>query len=1085
MRSKNSRIRHRKAASFHRIGVARVLRVEQFEQRRCLSANPTLDLDLSQLQIDPTSYDPSSIILRFRSETAAIHEGTNLYGPTRTAETVPLGFGLHQLELKPGVSIESMLGIYRNNANVLYAEPDYRVRIATIPDDPQFSDQWDMHNTGQLGGTVDADIDAPDAWDLSTGTGSTIVAVIDTGVDYLHPDLAPNLWTNPGEIPGDGIDNDNNGYVDDIHGYDFFNDDSDPLDDHGHGTHVAGTIGAEGNNATGVAGINWGVQIMAVKFLGADGSGSTSDAISAVRYAVDNGAQISNNSWGGDPYSQAMYDAIRDARDEGHIFVAAAGNGNFIGLGVDNDATPFYPASYDLENIVAVAATDRNDQTAVFSNYGSASVDIGAPGVDILSTTRGGGYGLSSGTSMAAPHVTGALSLVRDFDPTLSPQEIIDRVLFSADPIDSLDGITVTGGRLNVAASLVPDTFGPQIADVQPSGLILEPFSSLRISFNESIDATTFTLADIDHLSGPQGAISVTSLNVVPGSNNRQFDLTFPTQSDPGSYELVVLPSVVDRFGNEMDQNDNGIGGEYPGDGFSHTFVKADAVARFDFGTALSPVAAGYTQVVHTDSYDASTGYGWQTGSVYSLSRGGDPLTTDVNYTTNATFGVDLPNGDYDVIVTLGEHLIAHDQMGVFLESVQLDSVTTAASQFVANTYRTSVSDGQLNLGLVDLGGSDSYVMINGLDVVFAGPDLTAPRVISTDANGIVSGPIDRITLSFSEPIQDGSFSLADVAALEGPDGPITPTAVNPLSPGEFEITFDAQDVSGVYRLVVGPEIADVAGNLMDQDGDGSGGETTEDQFETTFTLEAGPQYVGRFDFGTADSPVATDYTRVVHNDSYSAAAGYGWQTGTVYSINRGGDALTRDVNYTKDATFGVDLPNGEYDVTVTLGEALIAHDQMGVFVEGVQVDSVTTAGGQFAVNTYRTSVSDGQLNLGLTDLGGSDSWVMINGLDIAFVGEDVTGPSVVSTDAVGTVTGPIDRITLTFNESIEQGSFTLEDVAVLEGPAGTITATAVNQLTPGEFEVTFEPQNTAGDLSSGRRTECFRCWREPDGSRR
>ena len=880
------------------------------------------------------------------------------------------------------------------------------------------------------------------------------------------PIWLPTSGPTRARSPGDGIDNDNNGYVDDIHGYDFFNDDGDPLDDHNHGTHVAGTIGAEGNDGIGVAGINWDVQIMAVKFLGADGSGTTSDAIAALRYAVDNGAHISNNSWGGDPYSQALYDAIRDARDEGHIFVAAAGNGNFIGIGQDNDAAPFYPASYDLDNIVAVAATDRNDQTAIFSNFGATSVDLGAPGVDILSTTINGGYGNSSGTSMAAPHVAGALSLVRDFHPTLSYQQIIDQVLLSADPIASLQGITVTGGRLNLFSALIPDTFGPLIADVQPSGLVLDPFDSLRISFNESIDATTFTPADIDRFSGPQGNIGVTSVNVVAGSNNRQFDLTFPTQSAPGTYELVVLPGILDRLGNVMDQNGNEIGGENPDDQFTHQFVKADAVARFDFGTSISPVAPNYTGVTNWDRYSAALGYGWQVGSVYSLSRGGDPLTADVNYTKDATFAVDLPNGEYDVIVTLGEPgSIVHDQMGISLEGVQLDSVTTGAGQFVANTYRTSVSDGQLSVGLRDLGGSDPWVMINGLDIVFAGPDSTGPSVTLADPSGTVVGPVDRIALTFNEPIQDGSFTLQDVARLEGPGGAtISPTAVNQLAAGEYEVTFAPQNEPGEYRLIVGPGIADVAGNLMDQDGDGTGGEVPSDQFETSFTLEEGPEYVARLDFGTTLSPVAAGYTRVTNWDRYSLAAGHGWQVGSVYSLSRGADALTGDFNYTKDAIFAVDLPNGEYDVIVTLGEpGLATHDQMGVFLEGVQVGSVSTPAGQSVATTYRTSVSDGQLNLGLLDLGGSDPWVMINGLDVIFIGPDGTGPNVALADPSGTVTGPVDRITLTFSEPIQDGTFTLQDVALLEGPAGAITPTAVNQLTAGVYEVVFAAQNDAG----------------------
>ena len=180
-------------------------------------------------------------------------------------------------------------------------------------------------------------------------------------------------------MPNDNIDNDNNGYVDDVHGYDFYNRDGNPMDDHNHGTHVAGTIGAAGDNGIGIAGVNWDVQIMALKFLGADGSGTTADAIEAINYAVANGAQISNNSWGGDPYSQALYDAVEDAGNAGHIFVAAAGNGNWFGMGLDNDAEPFYPASLELDNVVAVAATDHNDQLAIFSNYGATSVDLAAP----------------------------------------------------------------------------------------------------------------------------------------------------------------------------------------------------------------------------------------------------------------------------------------------------------------------------------------------------------------------------------------------------------------------------------------------------------------------------------------------------------------------------------------------------------------------------------------------------------------------------------------------------------------------------------------------------------------------------------
>ena len=240
------------------------------------------------------------------------------------------------------------------------------------PDDPQFGNQWGLNNTDQSSGLVDADIDAPEAWDVRTTGGGLKVAVIDTGIDYTHPDLAANIWTNPGEIPGNGIDDEGNGYIDDVHGYDFANNDGDPLDDMGHGTHVAGTIAAVGNNGMGVTGVVWGdVQLVALKFLDANGSGSISNAIRAINYCVANGITISNNSWGSGVGFLALRDAIKTAGDAGHLFVASAGNDSD-----DADIAPTFPAAFDLNNIISVAATDRFSQLASFSNYGKSSVDI-------------------------------------------------------------------------------------------------------------------------------------------------------------------------------------------------------------------------------------------------------------------------------------------------------------------------------------------------------------------------------------------------------------------------------------------------------------------------------------------------------------------------------------------------------------------------------------------------------------------------------------------------------------------------------------------------------------------------------------
>lgn len=280
----------------------------------------------------------------------------------------------------------------RANPNVQYAEPNYIYRIDSIPNDPLFDQLWGLHNTGQTGGTVDADIDAPEAWGIQTGSPDVVIGVIDTGVDYTHEDLAANMWMNLSEVPGNGIDDDGNGYIDDIYGINSITGNGDPMDDNGHGTHVSGTIGAVGNNGKGIAGVSHQVKIMALKFLNSKGSGYTSDAIECIQYAVNmksKGINIkgTNNSWGGGGFSQSLYDAIKALKDNDVLFSAAAGNS-----ASNNDAKPFYPASYDLENIIAVAATDHNDNLASFSNYGATSVDVAAPGVNILSTLPGGGY---------------------------------------------------------------------------------------------------------------------------------------------------------------------------------------------------------------------------------------------------------------------------------------------------------------------------------------------------------------------------------------------------------------------------------------------------------------------------------------------------------------------------------------------------------------------------------------------------------------------------------------------------------------------------------------------------------------------
>src|SRR5262245_17764161 len=329
-------------------------------------ANGSAD-GIAQVSGNGPEYAPSDIIVRFKPGVAAA-SAESIFPSVISSENLPLVAGLHDVHLAAGASVEDALAAFQASPNVLYAEPNYVLHTDAIPNDPQFGSMWGLNNTGQSGGTADDDIDAPEAWDISTGNSSIVVGVIDTGVDYNHPDLAANIWTNPGEIAGNGIDDDNDGFVDDVHGYNFVANNGNPLDDNGHGTHVSGTIGAIGNNNVGVVGVNWNVKIMAIKFLDSSGSGSTTAAINAVNYAATMHAKgvnikLTSNSWGGGGFSQALQDAINATRTAGMLFVAAAGND-----GENTDTNVNYPSCYPLDNIISVAASDRNELKASFSN---------------------------------------------------------------------------------------------------------------------------------------------------------------------------------------------------------------------------------------------------------------------------------------------------------------------------------------------------------------------------------------------------------------------------------------------------------------------------------------------------------------------------------------------------------------------------------------------------------------------------------------------------------------------------------------------------------------------------------------------
>jgi thermitase len=415
------------------------------------------DIALSETR----SFGSPEVLVKFKSGvsdetiealTASLHD--------RVEDRIENADGVEAIDDLDNADAASVVAEYSKLPEVEYAEPNFEINLEeteralepVLPHDPQFENQWALANSGQRGGKKGADISATLAWAKTTGSEDVVVAVLDTGVDYTHEDLAGNMWTRPDSLAP--YHDKELGTIDDLNGFNAIDNASDPMDDNGHGTHCAGIIGAEGENDLGIAGVNWKVQIMPLKFMNAGGSGTTKDAIEAISYAIDRkkagvNVRIISASWGSTQRSRALEAVIRKAYENDILFVAAAGNSS-----TDNDRRPHYPSNYNVANVISVAALDRHDQLASFSNFGAKTVAIAAPGVDILSTWLGNGYEEKSGTSMATPVVAGVAALVLAENPRMSVDDLRKKLLASTDPIVALKGKTATGGRINAAKAL-------------------------------------------------------------------------------------------------------------------------------------------------------------------------------------------------------------------------------------------------------------------------------------------------------------------------------------------------------------------------------------------------------------------------------------------------------------------------------------------------------------------------------------------------------------------------------------------------------------------------------------------------------
>ncbi|HEX3149423.1 MAG TPA: S8 family serine peptidase [Gemmataceae bacterium] len=746
------------------------------------------------------SYATDHIIVRMKPMTVAL-------APAVGVRSLG-GLNAYTVPVANGATVAQTVSQYRAMANVLYAEPDYASSLDVTPQDPQYADGtlWGLNNTGQSSGVPDADIDAPEGWDFGHDASSVKVAVIDTGIDYNHPDLAANIWTNPGEIAGDGIDNDHNGYIDDVHGYDFFDHDSDPMDDYNpsHGTHVSGTIAAVGDNNTGVVGVAWKAQLMALKIFGSSGSTFTSNEVEAINYSIKMGAKISSNSWGGTFYSDLLKDAIAAAGKAGQIFVAAAGNDS-----VNNDTAPHYPSAFNLDNIVSVASLTRTDTLSSFSNYGALTADLGAPGSSIYSTysLNLGSYATLSGTSMATPHVSGALALLKAAHPDWTVAQLKDQLLATTVPIPALAGITVSGGRLNLANLLGP-VGPPQVLGISPVNAADGTVSHVQLRFNVPVDPKT--VGPAVKVTGTDGSSLKAKVKPI-GTTGRNWDVSFPKQTFTGTAGVrVFIAPTLKSAGGFLDGNGNGTGGEAGVDQF--------------VGGVYSFTGAG-----GSIADNAATDFPLTVTNVFTVRDVNVQVTINHPYDSDLKLELVAPN-NATVPIFLNSGLNGDGLKGTWFDDQIGVQVKLGTAPF-AGTFQPASGLAPFNglpaagiwkLRITDGAAGAFGSLVNWRLSLATDTPQAAPTVTAANFAFVEGAWPEGFQVDFSNPIVASTFSTKDVK-VTGPTGKsVKVLSVLPTGGAastRFIIQTDPMLVHGNYKLTIGPALADINGSSLDTNG--------------------------------------------------------------------------------------------------------------------------------------------------------------------------------------------------------------------------------------------------------------------------